>query len=149
LTGATQKRDLACNARTRRTRPSRIRTRLGFHLPPLYVVNLESNPETQPSHINGWEGCPRVPRNTFSIIHPSARILERSTAVNTTVVNTQAIKSDKQDVGLYPTRESNLGKTCVPLCYLIAVEFAGSPDRTMIRKPSSMSIIGDKPRQGS
>jgi hypothetical protein len=53
-------------------------------------------------------------------------------AVNTTIVNTPTIKSDKQDVGHYPTRGPNLGKTYVSLCCLIAIEFAGSPDRTMI-----------------
>jgi hypothetical protein len=67
--------------------------------------------------------------------------------VNTIAVNTQAIKSDKQDVGRYPTRGPNLGKTYVSLCRLITVEFAGSPDRTMIRKPSSMGITGVEPCQ--
>jgi hypothetical protein len=38
--------DLVYTARTRRRRPSRIRTCLGFHLPPLSVDSLESNPET-------------------------------------------------------------------------------------------------------
>jgi hypothetical protein len=41
----------------------------------------------------------------------------------------------------------NLGKTCVSLCHLIAVEFAGSHMRSMIRKPSSMGIAGVEPRQ--
>jgi hypothetical protein len=48
--------------------------------------------------------------------------------------------SDKQDVDYYPTRGPNLGKTCVSLCRLIAVEFAGSHKRSMIRKPSNMGI---------
>jgi hypothetical protein len=72
----------------------------------------------------------------FTTIHPSARILESfplsarsnlSHRCNTTIVATLSIKSDKQDVGLYPTRGPNLDKTCVPLCRLIAVEF---PDPT-------------------
>jgi hypothetical protein len=37
----------------------------------------------------------------------------------------------------------------VPSSCLIAVEFAESPERTMNRKPSSMGIAGDKPRQAS
>jgi hypothetical protein len=91
----------------------------------------------------------------FATIHPSARILESSPLsarsnlrhrCNSTIVATPSIKSDKQDVGLYPTRGPNLGKTCVSLCRLIAVEFAGSHKRSMIRKPSSMGIAGVEPR---
>jgi hypothetical protein len=59
--------DLAYTARTRRRRSSRIRKHLGFHLPPLSVVSLESNPETQPSHIKGWEGEPRTWLDTFHL----------------------------------------------------------------------------------
>jgi hypothetical protein len=58
--------DLAYTTRTRRRRPSRTRTRLGFNLPHLSVINLENNPETQPSHIKGWEGDPRTSLDTFS-----------------------------------------------------------------------------------
>jgi hypothetical protein len=53
-------------------KPSWIRTRLGFYLPTLYVVDLESNPETQPSHIKGWEGDPRASLDTFRH-HPPER----------------------------------------------------------------------------
>jgi hypothetical protein len=42
---------------------------------------------------------------------------------------------------------ANLGKTCVSLCRLIAVEFAGSHKLFMSRKPSSMGIAGVEPRQ--
>jgi hypothetical protein len=92
----------------------------------------------------------------FAIIHPGARILKSSPLsarsnlrprCNTTIVATPSIKSDKQDLGHYPTRGSNLGKTCVSLCRLIAVEFAGSRKHSMIRKPSSMGIVGVEPRQ--
>jgi hypothetical protein len=93
----------------------------------------------------------------FTTIHPSTRILESSPLstrsnlrhrCNTTIVTTPSIKSDKEDVGPYPTRGPNLGKTCVSLCRLIVVEFAGSHKRSMIRKPSSMGIAGVEPRQG-
>jgi hypothetical protein len=40
-----------------------------------------------------------------------------------------------------------MGKTCVSLCRLIAVEFAGSHKRSMSQKPSSMDIAGVEPRQ--
>jgi hypothetical protein len=147
---------LSYKAKIQRKKPSWIRARLGFHLPTLYVVNLESNPETQLSHIKGWEGDPR----TFSrhLSPPNTRALETSRALhilarsnlrhryNTSIVATPSIKSDKQDVGLYPTRGLNLGKTCVYLCRLITVEFAGSHNRSMSRKPSSMGIAGVKPR---
>jgi hypothetical protein len=68
-------------------------------------------------------------------------------AVNTTTVIAPSIKTDKQDIGHYPTRGPKLGKTCVSLRCLIAVEFAGSHKRSMIRKPSSMGIAGVEPRQ--
>jgi hypothetical protein len=61
-----------------RKKPSWIRTRLGFYLLTLYIVDLESNPETQPSHIKGWEGDPRTPRHFFATIHLSTRNLESS-----------------------------------------------------------------------
>jgi hypothetical protein len=64
-----------------------------------------------------------------------------------TIVATSSIKSDKQDVGLYPTRGPNLGKTCVSQCRLIAVEFVGSHKLFMSQKPSSMGIAGVEPRQ--
>jgi hypothetical protein len=64
-----------------------------------------------------------------------------------TIVATPSIKSDKQDVGLYPTRGPNRGKTYVSLCHLITVEFAGSHKLFMSRKPSSMGIAGVEPHQ--
>jgi hypothetical protein len=117
---------------------------------------MEDNPETQPSPIKGWEGDPVALRH-FS--PSSTRALEFSRAlhlrldpiyalvVNTTILTTPSIKSDKQDVGYYPIRGSNIGKTCVSLCRLITIEFAGSHKRSMIRKPSSMGIAGVEPRQ--
>jgi hypothetical protein len=147
---------LSCKVKIRRKKPSWIRTRLGFYLPTLYVVDLESNPETQPSHIKGWEGDPRTSLDTFATIHLSARNLESSPlfgyiqstpSLYTSIVVTPSIKSDKQDVGRYPTRELNLGKTCVFLRRLIAVEFAGSHRLSISRKPSSMGIAGVEPRQ--
>jgi hypothetical protein len=109
-------------ARTRRRRPSQIRTRLGFIQPHLSVVNLESNHETQPSHTKGWEGDPKTPLDTFHL-HPSARILESSpTSARSNLChrckhlccNTITIKSDKQDVGLYPSGGQTWVNSCVP-----------------------------------
>jgi hypothetical protein len=140
---------LKYKAKTRRKRPSWIRIRLGFYLPSLYVDVLENNPETPPSPIKGWEG---EPRRVDAFPPPYTSVLESSSAFhlsarsnlrhryNTSIVATSSIKSDKQDVGLYPTRGPNLGKTCVSLCRLIAIEFAGSHKRSMSRKPSSMGI---------
>jgi hypothetical protein len=128
----------------------------GLFKPTLSVFCLEENPETQPSPIKGWEGDPVAARH-FS--PSSTRALEflrdphlrldpiYALAVNTTIVITPSIKSDKQDVGHYPTRGPNLGKTCVSLCRLIAVEFVGSHMHSMIRKPSSMGIAGVEPHQ--
>jgi hypothetical protein len=39
-----------------------------------------------------------------------------------------------------------LGKTCVSLCRLIAIEFTESPNRTMIQKPSNIDITEVKLR---
>jgi hypothetical protein len=92
----------------------------------------------------------------FATIHPSARILKRSPlsaksnlghCFNTTIVATPSIKSHKQDMGLYPSRGPNRGKTCVSLHRLIAIEFTGSHKRSMIRKPSSMGIAVVEPHQ--
>jgi hypothetical protein len=44
----------------------------------LYIVDLEINLESQPSHIKGWEGDPRTARHVFATIHLSARNLESS-----------------------------------------------------------------------
>jgi hypothetical protein len=144
---------LPCKVKIRGKKPSWIRTRLGFYLPTLYVVDLESNPETQPSHIKGWEGDRRTPLDTFS--SPYTRALVTSRALhfsarshlrhhcNTSTVATPSIKSDKQDVGLYPTRGPNLGKTCVSLRCLIAVEFTGSHKRSMSQKPSSIDKFSE------
>jgi hypothetical protein len=103
--------DWACTARTRSRRPSQTRTRLGFNLPHLSVINLENNPETQPSHIKGWEGDPRTALDTFSPPPPERSnsreliTLARSNLCRHCahlVVNNIAIKPDKQDVGCYP-----------------------------------------------
>jgi hypothetical protein len=126
----------------------------GLFKPTLYVIGLENNPETQPLPIKGWEGDPAAIRCLFP---PSTRALDPSRAphprldpiyalaINTTTVITPAIKSDKKDVGHYPTRGPNLGKTYVSLCRLIAVEFVGSHIRSMNQKPSSMGIAGVEP----
>jgi hypothetical protein len=115
---------------------------------------VEDNPETQPLLINDWEGDSVAERH-FSPSSTQALEFSRvphlrldpiyALAVNTTIVTTPSINSEKQDIGRYPTRGPNLGKTCASLCRLIAVEFAESHKRSMIRKPSSMGIAGVEP----
>jgi hypothetical protein len=43
----------SCKMKIRRKKSSWVRTRLGFYLRTLYIVDLENNPETQLSHIKG------------------------------------------------------------------------------------------------
>jgi hypothetical protein len=131
-------------------RPSRIRARLGF-IQTDSICTLLGGQSRDPTFAYkrlGGRSCSGW--TLFAIIHLSARILESSPLsarsnlrprCNTTIVTTPSIKSH------YPTRGPNLGKTCVSLCRLIAVEFAGSHKRSMIRKPSSMGIAGVEPRQ--
>jgi hypothetical protein len=131
-------------------RPSWIRFRLGF-IQTGSICTLLGGQSRDPTfaykRLRGRSCSGQMP---FATIHPSAQILESSPLsarsnlrhrCNTTIVTTPSIKSDKQDIGLYPTRGPNLGKTCVSLCRLIA----GSHKRSMIRKPSSMGIAGVEP----
>jgi hypothetical protein len=119
--------DLAYIAMTQRRRPIQNRTRLGFDLPRVSVINLENNSETQPSHIKGWKGDPRTSLDTFSPpsperLNPRELItLARSNLrrhCTHLAVNTIAIKSDKQDIGCYPPGGTKLGKL---LCALVSV----------------------------
>jgi hypothetical protein len=137
-------------------RPNRIRTCLGFTRTDS-ICNLLGEQSRDPTF--AYKRLGRRSCRDRRLFPPSTRALESSRAphprldpiyalaVNTPTVITPSIKSDKQDVGHYPIRGPNLSKTCVSLCRLIAVEFAGSYKRSMIRKPSSMGIAGVEPRQ--
>jgi hypothetical protein len=113
--------DLVYTTKTRRRRPSQTRIHLGFNLPHLSVINLGNNPETQPSHIKGWEGDPSSSLDTFP--PPPERSNPRElTSTRSNLrhrckhlrYNTIAIKSDKQDVGLYPPGGRIWINSCVP-----------------------------------
>jgi hypothetical protein len=89
----------------------------------LYVTDLENNPETQPSHIKGWEGALEKILH-FYHLHLSAQILESTSPwldsiyiaiVAHLALNTIAVKSDKQDVGCYPLISHKYRGSCVAL----------------------------------
>jgi hypothetical protein len=117
-------------------RSSQIRARLGF-IQTDSICTLLGGQSRDPTFAYkrlGGRSCSG--ETLFAIIHPGARILESSLPLarsnlchrcNTTIITTSSIKSDKQDVGLYPTR----GRTWVkPVFSCVVWSPSSSPDPT-------------------
>jgi hypothetical protein len=114
---------LGVQRRTRRTRPSQIRTCLGF-IRTASICNWLGEQSRDPTFAYkrlGWRSR-NLSRHFFTTIHLSACNFESSPPLarsnlrprcNTSIVATPSIKSDKQDVGRYPSRGPNLGITRV------------------------------------
>jgi hypothetical protein len=104
-------------------RSSQIRARLGFIQTDSICTLLggQSRDATFAYKRLGGRSCSG--ETLFAIIHPGAQILESSSPsarsnlrhrCNTTIITTSSIKSDKQDVGLYPTRGRTWVKPVFP-----------------------------------
>jgi hypothetical protein len=114
---------LGVQGKARRTRPSQIRTYLGF-IQTVFICNWLREQSRDPSFAyKRMRGRSSSPKTLFSIFHPSAQTLDRSSSLarsnlrhhcNHAIEIIPAIKSDKQDIGRYPTRGPNLGKPVFP-----------------------------------